>query len=68
MGLTWNLAALIATIAILLIIGAVWNKAKQKKDSPLYKLISKFKRDKNEDMIPEQTTYRRLSHKGGIKW
>ena len=69
MGLTWNLSAAVATIALLLIGGAIWNKARSKKDSPIYKMIEKFKRKKDdEDMYDEQNKYRRLSHSRGIKW
>ncbi len=68
MGLTWNLGALIATIALLLIGGAVYNKAKDKKDSPLYRVINKFKRKKTDEMVNEEIHYKRLSHKGGVKW
>lgn len=69
MGLTWNLSALIATIAVLLIFGAVWNKARQRQDSPLYKLMEKMKGMKKENMdSDENKKYKRLSHRGGLKW
>lgn len=69
MGLTWNLSAAIATIALILISGAVWNKARQKKDSPLYRLVEKLRRKKPEDdMIYDEKKYRRLSLRSGLKW
>lgn len=69
MGLVWNLSAFITTIAILLIFGAIWNKAKNKKDSPLNKLIDKFRFRKKEDSsFDDEKHYKRLSHKSGLKW
>lgn len=67
MGLVWNMSAAVATLALVLVFGAVFNKAKEKKDSPLYKVINKFKRKKTDDMINEEIHYKRLSHRGGIK-
>ncbi len=69
MGLVWNFSAAVATVAVILIFGAIINKAREKKDSPIYKIINKFKRKKPEDdMELYQEHYRRLSHKGGLKW
>lgn len=69
MALVWNMSAAIATFALVLIFGAIFNKAKDKKDSPLYKIAEKWKRKKQEDtMVEESKHYKRLSHKGGIKW
>jgi len=68
MGLVWNLSAAIATVALLLVGGAVYNKAKNKKDSPLYRIMDKFKRKKTDEMVNEDIHYKRLSHKGGLKW
>lgn len=68
MGLIWNTAAFIATIALLLICGAVFNKAKEKKDSPLRKIVEKFKRKKFREIGDDSIHYKRLSHKGGVKW
>ena len=67
MGLTWNLSAAIATFALLLIGGAIYNKAKDKRDSPLYNIANKFKKKKPEEMMNNEIHYKRLSHKGGIK-
>lgn len=68
MGLTWSLSAAIATVALLLIGGAIVSKAKHKKDSPLYRVMERFKRKKTEDPIEDNLKYKRLSHKGGVKW
>jgi hypothetical protein len=69
MGLEWSLSAAIATFVLLFILGAIYNKAKDKKDSPLYKIAQKLKRKKQEDtMIDETIHYKRLSHKSGVKW
>ena len=68
MGLVWSLSAAIATVALLLIGGAVYKKARETKDSPLYSIMNKFKRKKEEEMTEETIHYKRLSHKGGIKW
>ena len=68
MGITWSLSALIATIAVLLIGGAIYKKGKEKKDSPLYGIMNKFKRKNNEEMVTEDIRYRRLSHRDGVKW
>ena len=67
MGLKWSLSALIATIALVLIGGAIYNKAKEKKDSPLYRIANKFKRKNKDEMVNEEIHYKRLSHRGGIK-
>ena len=70
MGLVWSLSAAIATGVLVFIFGAIYNKAKEKKDSPLYSIVSKIKKKKNEegDIIDESKHYKRLSHKGGVKW
>ncbi len=68
MGLVWNMSAAIATVAILLIGGAIYKKGKNKKDSPLYGLMDKFKKKNKEETGEETIHYRRLSHKSGIKW
>lgn len=69
MGLTWSLSAAIATMALLLIGGAIYNKAKEKQDSPLYRIAQKFKRNKQDDTMMDETIhYKRLSHKSGVKW
>lgn len=70
MGLVWSLSALVATFAVLAVFGAIWNKMKQKKDSPLYSLMDKIKRKKDNTFegLNETTHYRRLSHKAGVKW
>ncbi|GAF92387.1 unnamed protein product [marine sediment metagenome] len=67
MGLRFSLSALIATIALVLIGGAIYNKAKEKKDSPLYRIANKFKRKKTDEMVNQEVHYKRLSHRGGIK-
>lgn len=69
MGLTWSLSAFVATIALVLIFGAIWNKARTKKDSPLYRVIEKFKRKKpGDEQELDEKHYRRLSMRGGLKW
>jgi hypothetical protein len=69
MGLVWSLSALVATIAVVLVFGAIINKAREKRDSPLYRLINKFKRKKDENLDFDQDIhYKRLSHKSGVKW
>lgn len=70
MGLTWNLSAAIATLAVVLVFGAIFNKAKTKKDSPIYRIVNKFKRKRPEDEMEEQQmyNYKKLTHKGGVKW
>ncbi len=69
MALTFNFSAIVATIALILVFGSIYNKMRQKKDSPLYKVSQKFKRKKDEDTPQEETQYyKRLSHKGGVKW
>lgn len=70
MGLTWSLSALVATVAVLIVFGAIWSKAKAKKDSPAYRIMNKFKRTKSDDDITpnEEKHYRRIYHRGGIKY
>lgn len=69
MGLVWNFSAAVATVALALVFGAIIAKAKEKKDSPIYKIINKFKRNKEEDTnMEEQKTYRRIYQRGGIKY
>jgi len=68
-GIKWSLSAFIATIVLVLIGGAIFNKAKSKKNSPIFKVIAKIKGLKNDEKeINSPDYYRRLSHKGGIKW
>jgi len=69
MGLTWNFSAVVATIALLAVFGAIWAKMKAKKDSPIYKLLKRFRRKKSEEeMNNNEIQYRRISHRGGIKY
>ena len=69
MGLIWSLPAAVATGAILILGLIIFDKMKSKKDSPLRKIIERFKRNpRNEFSMNDDVYYKRLSHKGGIKW
>lgn len=71
MGLVFSMSAAVATFALLAVFGAIWVKARSKKDSPLYLIYEKyFKRSNREkDMSVDETKhYKRLSHRGGLKW
>jgi len=68
MGLVWNMSAFIATIALLLIGGAIWSKAKSKSDSPINRIIERFKRKKPEQEVYDETKYYRRIKPGGVKW
>lgn len=70
MGLVWSLSAAIATIVLLAIVLSIYNKAKNKKDSPLYAIAEKAKgwKRKTDETNDDTKHYKRLSHRGGIKW
>lgn len=63
----WNLSAAIATFAVVMIFVAVYKKGKNNKDSPLYKVAAKFTK-KDTDGMEEEVHYKRLPHRGGLKW
>jgi len=67
--LVWNFSAFLSTIILILIGLAIYDKAKKKKDSPIYRLINRFKRKEEDNNISDnELHYKRIYHRGGFKW
>ncbi len=68
MGLGLNLGAIVGTGVLFYIILAVYKKAKDKPDSPINKIISKYGRKNKEISSEDMFYYKRLPEGRGVKW